>query len=151
MRARLKPILWPDNLIAATSIITAATAPGRINSLKKVRARHKALSVEPLWEPVNLDLHGIDWVIVGGESTQARGSVANPFDLDWARSLRDQCRPAGAAFFFKQAGSNILDGGMPVKMKDHHGGDWDEFPDDLRLRGYPEAFMQWNHFTQKTQ
>ncbi|EUA65403.1 phage Gp37/Gp68 family protein [Mycobacterium xenopi 4042] len=60
------------------------------------------LSLEPLLGPLtSLDLTGIDWVIVGGES----GPRARPMDLKWARLLRDQCAAAGVAFYFKQAGS----------------------------------------------
>jgi len=135
-----RDILWPDNLIAATSIITACTAPQRINSLKKLRAKYKALSVEPLWESVDLDLVGIDWIMVGGESTQAQGAKIRPFDLNWARALRDQCKKTGTAFFFKQAGSNPVEGDRAVSLKDSHGGNWDEFPEDLRIREIPSAF-----------
>lgn len=135
-----RDILWPGNLIAATSIVTAATASARINNLKKVRAKYRALSVEPLWEPVTLDLADISWIFVGGESAQGKVDSIHQFDLDWARSLRDQCLKSDTAFFFKQAGSNPFDGGKPLKLKDHHGGDWDEFPADLRIREVPEAF-----------
>ena len=98
---RNQNILWPDNLIAATSIIAANNAASRLGSLKKVAARYRALSVEPLWEPVRLDLIGIDLVIVGGESEQRKGESARPFDLDWARSLRDQCSEAGDGVLFQ--------------------------------------------------
>ena len=59
------------------------------------------LSIEPLLEDLGpLNLSGIDWVIVGGES----GHGARPMDQDWVRSIRDQCRDAGVPFFFKQWG-----------------------------------------------
>ncbi len=92
--------------------------------------------MEPLWESVELPLEGIDWVICGGES----GSAANPFDLAWARELREQCREAEVAFFVKQLGSNPVEDGEPLKLKDGHGGDWNEWPDDLRIRELPGAF-----------
>ena len=59
------------------------------------------LSIEPLLEDLALlNLSGIDWVIVGGES----GHGARPMDPDWVRSIRDQCSNAGVPFFFKQWG-----------------------------------------------
>lgn len=65
------------------------------------------LSVEPLLEAVDMTrlptFSEIDWVIVGGES----GHGARPMDLDWARTIRDQCRAAGVVFNFKQVGSRV--------------------------------------------
>src|SRR5207253_1209467 len=92
----------------------------RAKRLREIPAAVRFLSVEPLIGPVKLDLTGIHWVIVGGES----GPHARPMDLAWARSVRDQCLTAGVAFFFKQwggrtpkAGGRLLDGRT-----------WDEFP-----------------------
>jgi protein gp37 len=128
-------ISWPDNLVAMTSV-TGRKTVSRVNDLRRVRCRLRGLSVEPLWESVELPLKGIDWVIVGGES----GSAANPFDLAWARELREQCREADVAFFVKQLGSNPVEDGEPLKLKDGHGGDWNEWPEDLRVREFPETF-----------
>lgn len=75
----------------------------------------------------------INWVIVGGES----GPGARPFDLDWARSLRDQCKTAGTAFFFKQAGSRALDGGKPLRLRSYKGDDLGELPADLAVQDVP--------------
>ncbi|MGB6481927.1 MAG: phage Gp37/Gp68 family protein [Candidatus Acidiferrales bacterium] len=73
----------------------------RIECLRRARATVRFLSVEPLLEDVGrLNLCGIDWVIVGGES----GAGARPMKKEWVRSIRDQCRAGGAAFFFKQWG-----------------------------------------------
>jgi protein gp37 len=73
----------------------------RIEHLRRVPARVCFLSCEPLLGPLpDLDLRGIHWVIVGGES----GPGARPMDLDWARDLREQCRRAGVPFFLKQLG-----------------------------------------------
>jgi protein gp37 len=132
-------IAWPDNLVAMTSVTNQATAK-RINSLRKVRAKVKGLSVEPLWEAVTLDLTGIDWIIVGGESG-ARDNAA-PFDLVWARSLRDQCEKSGGSFFLKQLGSNVLNNGQPQKYPDTHGGSWNQWPHDLRIREVPPVFLE---------
>ncbi len=73
----------------------------RIDDLRMAPARIRFLSVEPLLEDLGLiDLTGIHWVIVGGES----GPGARPMNPDWVLSIRDQCRTAGVPFFFKQWG-----------------------------------------------
>lgn len=73
----------------------------RIDELRQAEAGVRFLSVEPLLEDLGvLDLSGIDWVIVGGES----GLGARPMEPGWVISIRDQCRDAGVPFFFKQWG-----------------------------------------------
>jgi protein gp37 len=73
----------------------------RINHLREAPASVRFLSIEPLLEDLGrLDLRGISWVIVGGES----GRGARPMSPEWVRSIRDQCRAAGVPFFFKQWG-----------------------------------------------
>ena len=81
----------------------------------------KFLSVEPLLGPLpNLDLRGIDWVIVGGES----GPGARPMAAEWVKEIRDQCRRANVAFFFKQwGGVNKKKAGRELE-----GRTWDEMP-----------------------
>lgn len=81
----------------------------------------------------------IDWVIVGGES----GPGARIFDAAYARSVVEQCREAGVAAFVKQMGSNPIDsdsGGLaPWNLRDAKGGDWSEWPEDIRVREWPEV------------
>jgi protein gp37 len=73
----------------------------RIDDLRASPAVTRFLSVEPLLEALGpLDLTGIHWVIVGGES----GAGFRPIDGDWVKAIRDQCRLAGVSFFFKQWG-----------------------------------------------
>ena len=73
----------------------------RVNLLRKSPAQVRFLSVEPLLEFLGpLDLCGINWVIVGGES----GPGARPMKVEWVRDVRDQCLKANVAFFFKQWG-----------------------------------------------
>lgn len=73
----------------------------RIHDLAEVPAQVRFLSCEPLIGPAeNLPLEGIHWVIVGGES----GPGARPMEEDWVRSIKNQCKASGAAFFFKQWG-----------------------------------------------
>lgn len=86
----------------------------RINHLRAAPAVVRFLSVEPLLEDLGeIDLTGIHWVIVGGES----GHGARPMPADWVRSVREQCERAGVKFFFKQwggrnkkAAGRVLDG-----------------------------------------
>jgi protein gp37 len=73
----------------------------RVRHLQETAARVRFISAEPLLGPLGeLDLMGIHWVIVGGES----GPDFRPMEAEWARAIRDQCLKAGVAFFFKQWG-----------------------------------------------
>jgi protein gp37 len=73
----------------------------RIDHLRNARAKVRFLSIEPLLEELgSLNLGGISWVIVGGES----GAGARPMNSDWVKRIKDQCRASGVAFFFKQWG-----------------------------------------------
>jgi len=73
----------------------------RISELQQAEAAVKFLSIEPLLEDLGvIDLRGISWVIVGGES----GPGARPMAKEWVLSIRDQCREANVPFFFKQWG-----------------------------------------------
>jgi protein gp37 len=73
----------------------------RIDELRAIPAAVRFLSLEPLLEDLGtIDLTGIDWVIVGGES----GLGARLMPIEWVRSIRDQCEAAGVHFFFKQWG-----------------------------------------------
>src|SRR5713101_576687 len=73
----------------------------RVSELQHSEAAVKFLSIEPLLEDLGvLDLTGISWVIVGGES----GPGARPMKEEWVLSIRDQCKEAGVPFFFKQWG-----------------------------------------------
>jgi protein gp37 len=111
---------WPENVWMGVSVENAEFE-GRIDCLRQTTAATRFLSLEPLLGPLDkLDLHGIDWAIVGGES----GPGARPIELQWVRSIRDQCRKQKVAFHFKQWGGvnkkksgRILDGRT-----------WDEFP-----------------------
>lgn len=94
-------LTWTPNIWQGVSVENALYR-WRIDALRKVPARTRFLSVEPLIGPVGeLDLAGIQWVIVGGES----GPGARPMAVEWATSVRDQCRRAKVPFFFKQFGT----------------------------------------------
>ena len=91
---------WPSNVWMGVSVESEGYAT-RIDHLRKTDARIKFLSLEPLLGPLErLNLAGIDWVIVGGES----GPGARSMHPDWVKSIRNQCEKAGVAFFFKQWG-----------------------------------------------
>ena len=80
----------------------------RIDFLRDVRVSVRFLSVEPLLEDIGeLDLSGIHWVIVGGES----GPKARPMKEEWALSIRDQCLDGKVPFFFKQWGGRTSKSG----------------------------------------
>lgn len=93
---------WSDNIWQGVSVENSNYSE-RIDHLKETRAAVKFLSIEPLIGPLpNLDLKGIDWVIVGGESNL---SNARPMNPDWVRDIREACKKAGTKFFFKQWGN----------------------------------------------
>ncbi len=93
----------------------------RIDHLRQTGASIKFLSLEPLLGPLpDLDLKGIDWVIVGGES----GPGARPISADWVIEIREQCRQAQVPFFFKQwGGVHKSRAGRELE-----GRTWDEMP-----------------------
>lgn len=112
---------WPlPNVWLGTSIETDRYS-WRADALRRTPAALRFLSLEPLLGPVpSLDLTGVDWVIVGGES----GKDHRPLNLDWVREVRDRCGAQGTAFFFKQVGGRTPKAGG--RLLD--GRTWDEFP-----------------------
>lgn len=132
---RMVPAHWreafPDNVWMGTTVEDRARKD-RIAHLKKIPAKVLFLSVEPQLEDLGeigewaepqdggyYYIDGIHWVICGGES----GPGCRPFDPDWARSLRDQCRAAGVPFFMKQMGGTRKP--------------FPEIPADLMIREFP--------------
>jgi protein gp37 len=99
--AKLDRVLnWHPSVWMGVSVENARYTH-RIDDLRGTGARIKFLSLEPLLGPLrNLDLSGIDWVIVGGES----GPNSRAMNPTWVHEIRDQCVAAGVAFFFKQWG-----------------------------------------------
>ncbi len=119
--ANLSPYLdWPENVWMGVSVESSAYV-SRIDSLRSTGAKIKFLSIEPLLEKLpKLDLRGIDWIIVGGES----GPRSRPMQPEWVTALRDQCEKAEVAFFFKQwGGTNKKKAGRLLE-----GRTWDEIP-----------------------
>jgi protein gp37 len=98
----------------------------RVDHLRRTKAHIKFLSIEPLLAPLGkINLRGIDWVIVGGES----GPGARPMQADWVTAIRDQCVKAGVAFFFKQWGG--VQKSKTGRTLD--GRTWDEMPAATQL------------------
>jgi protein gp37 len=126
------PERWPlPNVWVGTSI-ESDDYTRRADELRATPAAVRFLSLEPLLGPLpSLDLTGIDWVIIGGES----GGGARPMDVGWVLDLMAQCREAGAAVFIKQAGS-VLGRAWGAGS---HGEDWDFWPTYLRIREFPQA------------
>jgi len=130
----------PPNVWLGTSVEDERVID-RIDRLRRCRSDVRFLSCEPLIGPLdNLDLAGINWVIVGGES----GPGHRPVRLEWVRNIRDQCIQSNVSFFFKQwggqtpkAGGHVLDGRV-----------WNQFPSvaseaiatGTQLSLYPRTF-----------
>lgn len=111
---------WPANVWMGVSVENEDVA-WRIDELRQVPAAVRFLSLEPLIGPLqSLNLEGIHWAIVGGES----GHGARPMDPEWVRAICNQCRRAGVPFFFKQwGGVNKAKTGRELD-----GRTWDEMP-----------------------
>lgn len=114
--------LAPGHIWCGVSVEDHA-ATARIRHLRATPATIRFLSIEPLLGPIgNIDLKGISWVIVGGES----GPQARPMRIEWVCDIRDRCARAGVPFFFKQwggrtskAGGRDLEGVQHNAIPDH--------------------------------
>ncbi len=109
----------PDHIWIGTSVELQSVSH-RVEQLRLVPCEIRFLSCEPLLGPLSLDLSDIHWVIAGGES----GRDYRRLELDWARSIRDQCLRGKVPFFFKQVG------GYTPKAGGRHfdGVQWNQFP-----------------------
>jgi len=116
-------LTWPSNLWMGVSVENDRYS-FRADHLREVPAAVRFLSVEPMLGPLDdIDLSGISWVIVGGES----GPSPRPVNPEWVTSIRDQCAASGVAFFFKQWGGRTPKAGG----RSLEGREWNEMP----LRG----------------
>lgn len=134
------------NVWLGVSVEDQKTADERIPLLLQTPAAIRFVSYEPALGPVDFSAHKIPalfgpnklhWVIVGGES----GPGSRPFDVAWARNTIAQCKAAGVACFVKQLGRYPNGDGFPAdfdyRKRDLKGGDWSEWPKDLRVRKFP--------------
>ncbi len=123
---------WPlPNVWLGTSI-ESDRYTRRADALRTAPAVTRFLSLEPLLGPLpSLDLTGIDWVIIGGES----GPGARPLELAWARDLVRRCQAAGTAVWMKQLGSRLARQ-LGATGKGEH---LEDLPRDLQVREYPKG------------
>lgn len=120
LRSRYGSGLAPPHIWLGVSVEDAKNAV-RLKHLQASQASVKFVSFEPLLGPVGkVDLKGINWVIVGGES----GPKSRPMAEEWAIEIRDQCRAAKVAFFFKQwGGVRPKSGGRLLRKRE-----WNQYP-----------------------
>jgi protein gp37 len=143
--------MWPDkhyrhNVWLGTSPCNDETAEVAIPSLldsnfNNALAPVSFLSCEPLVGPMDLGNpallrrtgSGFNWVIVGGES----GPKARTMDIEWARDIVEQCQASNTAVYVKQVGSRPVFEGEPYPVSHPKGGNIDEWPEELKIREYP--------------
>lgn len=124
----------------------------RVDQLRRTPAAIRFLSLEPLLEDLGkIDLTGISWAIIGGES----GHGARPCDIAWIRDIVQQCKEVGVACFVKQLGSKPFDSATydeeaadnvsaqddstcRIRLRDKKGGDMSEWTEDLHVREFPK-------------
>ena len=117
LRHRYGSKLTPRHIWCGVSV-EDGTATARVRHLQKAPVSVRFLSVEPLLGPVgDMDIEGISWVIVGGES----GPKARPMELPWVLDIRDLCAREGVPFFFKQWGGRTpKSGGRLLEGIEHN-------------------------------
>jgi protein gp37 len=125
---RMREILFAPSFGSAPNIwigtsVEDSAVLDRITELRAIRGYIRFISFEPLIAPIGaIDLSGIDWAIVGGES----GPRARPMRSEWVQQIENQCRASGTAFFFKQwGGKNKKSTGRML-----NGRTFDEMPAD---------------------
>jgi protein gp37 len=122
MRGLAPYLEWLPHIVAGVTI-ESDKYRSRLDDLKTVPAQMRYLSLEPLLGRIEkLDLTGIDWVIVGGES----GTNARPMDEDWVREIRDWVLAQGKSFWFKQFSEYGRPGAVPPPILD--GVEYKNFP-----------------------
>lgn len=110
----------------------------RAGILNNIPAKVRFLSIEPMLDLVTIYfglIPNINWVIVGGESGNKTGKyLYRPCYIDWFYSIMHDCQRANVPIFIKQLGTHLADF---LKYKDRHGGNWDEWVEDLKVRQFP--------------
>lgn len=137
------------NVWMGTSIGSQAGLHRLYELINSVWRGVKFLSLEPLHGPIDFGVylcdkcqspvfdHGIDWVIVGGESGNDKGQYQyRECKLEWIESIIDQCREAGVPVFVKQLGTHLA---KQLKLSDRHGGNIEEWPKHLQIREFPKS------------
>ena len=124
-------IMFPPNVWMGATMVNQDEYNRDVRALTQIPARIRWLSIEPQLGPIELRPYvsksgPIDWVVTGGES----GAKARPYDIEWARSVIQQCRVNGAKPFVKQLGSR-------QGLRDRAGADPTEWPEDIRIQRFP--------------
>jgi protein gp37 len=127
LRELASGLQWPSNVWMGVSVEDDEVRH-RLDDLRQVNAAVRFLSLEPLIGPLSdLNLQGIHWVIVGGES----GPGARPMEPEWVLDLRDQCRAVTVPFFFKQWGGVV----KKRNGRQLEGKTWDQLPRQRAIAG----------------
>jgi len=129
MQQFLKSFDPPGNVWIGVTVENKMHGLPRIEKLRRTKAHIRFLSMEPLLEHLgNIDLSGINWVIIGGES----GPKARPMKPEWVERIKQQCENQNISFFFKQWGGWGADGKKRTKKANGRllfGRTWDNMPD----------------------
>lgn len=133
---------FPPNFCVLTSISGPdPESLQRLQDLKSINATTRGIVIDPMISRIPselLNLDGIHWVIVSGQCSDIE--QAAPFDLAWAKELRDHCKEKGVAFFLNQLGSRPTIDNKNQIITDPFGANWNEWDEALQIREYPEAF-----------
>lgn len=122
---------WPDHIWMGTSIESQRHVD-RAAAIRKSGAAVKFVSAEPLLQPLSIDLSGIHWIIVGGESGSHMPRAPERWmDHEWACSIRDQAVSSGCAYFFKQSSGLRTEVGVALREADGSLWLWRQYPGDL--------------------
>lgn len=130
---------WP-NVWLGTSIGSQKGFYERYPHIVNVVSLTKFISFEPLYELIdyNVDIQdatSIDWAIIGGESGNENGKYRyRPCKLEWITDLAKELNSYGTNVFIKQLGTHLA---KEMGLKDRHGGDMEEWPEELRIREFP--------------
>jgi protein gp37 len=132
-----------DNVWLGTTVENNQSV-SRIHLLKQVPAKVRFISAEPLLENVDFQsLDGIHWLILGGESGNNTGAFQyRPMDLAWLESGIQQCKAQNIPVFVKQLGTHQK---QILELKDRHGGDISEWPQQYQIREMPIDFHNWQN------
>lgn len=128
-----------DNVWLGTSI-GSNKGMDRIYPLIETPSKVRFVSFEPLWEQIDMNLDistliAIDWAIIGGESGNENGKYRyRPCKTEWIKEITDSITGVGNRVFIKQLGTHLA---KELKLKDRHGGDISEWPEELRIREFP--------------
>ncbi len=144
----IKDRIWLGTSIGSQKSLNRANVLGYS---KGNNAAFLFLSLEPLHGEINLDgflalnkesngfFKPFDWVIVGGESGNDNGQYKyRPCELSWIERIVTKCKDTDTAVFVKQLGTHLS---KKMNLSDRHGGDMEEFPENLRIRQFPEMLQ----------